>query len=113
MGAMVWSFPRCTTAAVCLTPKSRRSPSRRLRPSRLSWPTPAPLPQLLHLPPPLLLLQLLPPRHRRRRARRRMTTWASASSTNLCHLLDDCRSFVNFQFEYYRCIIGAFMNVFV
>merc|ERR1712058_130958 len=24
-------------------------------------------------------------------------TWASASSTDLCHLLDDCRSFVNFQ----------------
>merc|ERR1712029_636186 len=92
-----------------------RSPSRRLRPSRLSWPTPAPLLQLLQLPLLLLLplLQLLPPRHQRRRARRRMMTWASASSTNLCHLLDDCRSFVNFQCDYNCCIIGAFMNSFV
>merc|ERR1712157_548174 len=33
------------------------------------------------------LLLLLP----RRRARRKMMTWASASSTKLCRLCDDCR----------------------
>merc|ERR1712181_70947 len=129
--ATVWSSPRCTTAAVSSTPKSwtsltptcspslplewptllpcpwpsprpPRSPSRRPRPSRLSWPTPAPLQQLLQLPPLLLLLllRLLPPLHQRRRARRRMMTWALASSTRLCHLLDDCRSIVNFQCDY-------------
>merc|ERR1712114_122700 len=107
---------RCTTAAACSTlrswtsptltcwpsPRPPRSPSRRLRPSRPSWPTPAPLPQLLRLPL-RLLLQLLPPHHRRRRAKRRTMTWASASSTNLCHPYDDCRSFVNFQCDCYRC----------
>merc|ERR1711862_974078 len=51
----------------------------------------------------LLLLQLLPPRHQRRRAKRRTMTWASASSTNLCHLYGDCRSFVNFQCDCYCC----------
>merc|ERR1719234_367123 len=119
--ATVWSSPRCTTAAVSSTPKSwtsltltcspspqpPRSPSRRPRPSRLSWPIPAPSPQLLQLPPLLLLLllQLLPPLPPRRRARRRMMTWALASSTRLCRLLDDCRSFVNFQRDYHCCYL--------
>merc|ERR1712111_176955 len=67
------------------SPPSPRSPSRRLRCSRSSWPTPASL--LLQLLPLLLRLLLqLPQQRLRKKRRKRMMTWDSVFLTRTFQL---------------------------